>query len=188
MALLRIPLPRFLLFGAALALCRDAGAQPGPTRENQIKADFLLNFAQFVDWPPRAFASPKSPLVVGLLGEDPFGSFLDELARGETVNGRPIVIRRCADPAEARGCQLLFISRSEGSRMRAILSALRGRNILTVGDTALFNRQGGIIRLATENNRIRIKINLTAAQAAGLTLSSQLLARADITAGAPAMQ
>src|SRR5258705_4625430 len=69
-------------------------AQSAPSRENQIKAVFLFNFAQFVEWPAQAFPEARTPLVIGVLGEDPFGAFLDETVRGEKVNNRPLVVQR----------------------------------------------------------------------------------------------
>jgi hypothetical protein len=183
MALLRRGLRRLAAAGLALA-CAGAGlAQDAPSRENQIKAVFLFHFPEFVDWPPATFAKAESPLVIGVLGSDPFGDFLDEMVRGEKVNNRPLTIVRCQSVEEASGCQELFISRSEDGRLASILAQLKGRSILTVSDADFFDQDGGVIRLATENNRIRLKVNLAAARAADLTISSKLLRRADITGG-----
>ena len=78
-----------------LLLCGgDGSAQAGPSREYQIKAVFLFNFAQFVEWPAVAFAGSNSPLVIGILGGDPFGAYLDETVRDEKVNNRPLAIQR----------------------------------------------------------------------------------------------
>src|SRR5204863_5659033 len=104
------------------------------SKEYQIKAVFLFNFAQFVDWPANAFPEAQTPLVIGVLGEDPFGSYLDETVRGEKVNNRPLVVRRYRRVDEIKTCHVLFISRSEANRLEQIFSGLKGRNILTVGD------------------------------------------------------
>jgi len=153
--------------------------QAGPSAEYQIKAVFLFNLAQFVDWPSKAFADPGSPLVIGVLGEDPFGSYLDETLRGERVRNRPLLLQRYRRASEIRACHVLFISRSENDRLEPIFGALRGRSVLTVGDAEDFITRGGMIRLVTEKGKIRIRINADAVRAAGLTISSKLLRLAE---------
>jgi hypothetical protein len=143
--------------------------------EYQVKAVFLFNFAQFVDWPPKAFPEPQTPLVIGVLGEDPFGTYLDETVRGEKVKDRPLVVQRYRRVGEIKTCHVLFISRSETDRLEQILASVKGRNILTVGDAEDFALRGGMIQLVTEKNKIRMRINLEAVKAAGLTISSKLL-------------
>jgi hypothetical protein len=155
-------------------------AEAATLREYQVKAVFLLNFARFVEWPPEAFAGPQAPLVIGVLGDDPFGDYLDETVRGEKVNDRPFVVQRYHHVEEMDGCHVLFISRSEAGRLDSVLAALKGRSILTVSDMDGFAQNGGMIRLVTENNRIRLRINVDAADAARLTISSKLLRLAKI--------
>jgi hypothetical protein len=150
-------------------------AQTATSAEYQVKAVFLFNFAQFVDWPPKAFPDPQAPLVIGVLGEDPFGTYLDETVRGEKANNRPLVVQRYHRIGEIKTCHVLFISRSETDRFEQILNSLRGRNILTVSDAEDFAQRGGMIQLVTEKNKIRMRINLEAVKAANLTISSKLL-------------
>lgn len=152
------------------------------TPEYQLKAVFLFNFTQFVEWPPQAFTDTNSPLVIGVLGNDPFGSYLDETVRGETINGRPLTVQRYNTAEEIKHCHVLFISRSEAARLPQIFASLKGRSILTVGDADNFSRDGGMIRFATVANKIRLRIALEAAKAANLSISSKLLRPADIVA------
>lgn len=148
--------------------------------EYQLKAVFLFNFTQFVDWPTDAFSDAGSPLVIGILGSDPFGAYLDDTVRDERVNGRPLAIQRYARVDEIKTCHVLFVSASEAGHMGQILNALKGRSILTVGDIDSFTRDGGIIRFAMVSTKIRLKISLDTAQAAHLTISSKLLRPAEI--------
>lgn len=158
----------------------EAPAQTAPSREYQIKAVFLFNFAQFVEWPPRAFPDAQAPLVIGVLGEDPFGAFLDETVRGEKMDNRPLVVRRYRRAEDIENCHVLFISRSESGRLEPIIAHLKNRSVLTVCDTEGFAKRGVMIRFLTENNKIRLRINLDAAKAAGLAISSKLLRPAEI--------
>jgi hypothetical protein len=161
---------------------RTAPAETTPPPEYQLKAVFLFHFAQFVEWPPDAFPAAHTPLVIGVLGEDPFGAYLDEAVLGETVNNRSLVVHRYRRVEEIQTCHVLFISRSEAGRLEEILTSLQGRNILTVGDTAGFAARGGMIRFALDANKIRLRVNLAAAQDAHLTISSKLLRPAEIIA------
>ncbi|HWA87560.1 MAG TPA: YfiR family protein [Opitutus sp.] len=154
------------------------------SREFQVKAVFLYNFAQFVEWPPSAFDSPTSPLVIGVLGQDPFGNYLDEAVRGEKVNGHPLVVQRFRRVSDIRTCHILFVSGSEGPRAEQVAENLHGRSILTVCDWEGFARRGGIIRFVMEHSHVRLRINLDAAKDAGLTISSKLLRSAELVTGA----
>jgi hypothetical protein len=165
-----------LLIAASLKLI----AQPTIPPEYQLKAVFLFNFARFVDWPARAFSAPDAPLVIGILGDDPFGGYLDETVRGEKSNDHPLVVQRYRRPSEIHGCHVLFISRSEADRLEQIFSTVRGRAFLTVGELDDFTARGGMIRLANERNKIRIHVNMSAVKTANLALSAKLLGVATI--------
>lgn len=157
-------------FPALLPLARLWSQNVHPTAE-QVKAVFLFNFAQFVEWPDAAFAGPESPLVIEILGEDPFGTYLDETVTGEAVRGRPLVVRRTQRIEDIRNCHILFVSQSAESRFDAILAALKDRPVLVVSDAPGFVRRRGMVGFAFEQSRVRVKINPDAARAAGLTIS-----------------
>jgi hypothetical protein len=154
--------------------------QTAPLRDYQVKAVFLYNFTQFVEWPPDAFSEPGSPLVIGVLGKDPFGSFLDETVAGDTINGHPLVVQRFTNADEVKTCHILFINESDKDRLENILEQLKGRSILTVGDATVFAREGGMIRFFTEDRKTRLLINLEPAKKADLTISSKLLRVAEV--------
>ena len=172
----------YLVCGVMLRGSLAVSAQPGPSKEYQVKAVFLFNFAQFVGWPRSVFARADTPLVIGVLGENPFGAYLDDAVRGEKVDARRLEIRHYRRVEELKACQLLFISRSEADRLETILASLKDRSILIVGDIDDFVQRGGMVQLATAQNKIRLIINNDAAKAANLTISSQLLRSAEIVA------
>jgi len=172
----------FAVFALMLTGRSDLPAQTTTSPEYQIKAVFLFNFAQFVEWPTNAFAGAESPLIIGVLGDDPFGAYLDEIVRGQKVNHRPLAIQRYRGLEEIKTCHLLFVSQSEKYRLDQILASLKDRNILTVGDAESFAQRGGMVRFVTEKNKIRLRINLEAATEAKLTISSKLLRPAEIVA------
>lgn len=172
--------PSKILVGVMLALSFSAIRMPvqsAPATEYQVKAVFLFNFAQFVEWPP---GEGSAPLVIGVLGQDPFGGYLDQTVRGERVNGRPLIVQRYHRVEDIRSCHVLFISRSESDRLDQIISSLKYRRILTVCDST--SGRGVIIRLVTEQNKVKLRINVEAAKAANLTISSKLLRLAQLGA------
>lgn len=160
-----------------LALAADSAGQ---SREYAIKAAFLLNFAQFIQWPASAFANDKAPIVVGVLGDDPFGSVLEQTFQGESVNGRRLVVKRSHRLDDLKSANLLFVSQSEKDRVADILGSLKGASVVTISETPGFAQSGGIINFYIDDNKIRFEVNLGAAQRANLQISSQLLERARI--------
>jgi hypothetical protein len=148
--------------------------------EYQVKAVFVFNFSRFVEWPPQAFTAPNQPFAICILGDDPFGERLDEAVRGEQINQHPLLVRRFRHVAEAEICQILYIDRSEGGQLHQILAALDHRSTLTVSELNDAAEHGGMIQFTTENNRVRLRINVDSARAAGLTISSKLLRPAEI--------
>ena len=158
----------------------SAQSQTEPKGEYALKAVFLYNFCRFIDWPKSAFASPNEPITIGVVGEDPFGSFLKEAVQGETSRGRAIQIVHYSKPEAIGHCHLLFVSRSEAGRTEKILSAVSGKSVVTVGETDAFVDRGGMIALTSEKNHVRLHINPSLLRAASLDVSSKLLRVADV--------
>lgn len=157
------------------ASAASATVPPAASAEYQLKAVFLFNFAQFVEWPAQAFPAPDTPLVIGVLGDDPFGPYLDELVKGEKIGRHLLVVRRYHRVEELTGCHIVFICRSEARDIDRIVARLKGQSLLTVSDADAFTRQGGMVRFAMENGKIRLRINVEAARACALTISSKIL-------------
>jgi len=171
---------------AALGVILAVGqgwAQDVPTKEYEIKAAFLFNFVQFVKWPPAAFASPDAPLCIGILGPDPFAGALDDTIRGEAVNGHKLVLQRSNNIDDLRGCQMIFVARSEANDVGPILTAVNSGPILTVSEIDHFAQDGGDIGFYLSNGKVRFEINPEAARRVGLKISSQLLALGRIVGG-----
>jgi hypothetical protein len=171
---------------ALLCLPAPALAQAAPAAlPYQVEAVFLFNFTQFVTWPAEAFRAPGDPFVICIVGEDPFGSYLDETVAGEKVQDRPLQVRRLQRLDPADHCHIAFVSGSESARVAELLGRLQGPGTLTVSDIEDFGKRGGMIRFVVENRRVRLRVNVDAAKAAGLTISSKLLRIADIVTERP---
>lgn len=149
-------------------------AQHSNPTEYEVKAAYLYNFGKFIEWPAKVSVA-GDPFTICVLGQDPFGASLNATIASETINGRSVVVKRIPRPQEAVSCRILFISSSEESRLKEILATLEQTSALTVSDMPQFTRRGGMIQFVVESNRVRFEVNLTSAERAGLTLSSQLL-------------
>lgn len=159
-----------LFLPASMPLAFAQAAQPS---EYAVKAAFLLNFTRFIQWPIEAFESAESPLELCILGKDPFGSILNDVADGEMVNGRKLVIRRIPVLPTRQSCQAVFID-SKFKDMERVLMSLES-HVLTVSEGNNFLRQGGMISLVVEARRVRFDVNQSKVEKANLKASSQLL-------------
>jgi hypothetical protein len=166
---------RLLLVALAVFLCGFGTSHAQVSREYQLKAVFLYNFAQFTQWPTNAFANDHSPIVIGIIGADPFGHALEETIKGEAIQGRSLVIEHYRRADEIKTCHILYISQSENRYMEQIVRSVSTRPILTVADVDGSPNAEVIIRFIVENNKVHFRINQQAALRAGLILSSRLL-------------
>ena len=169
----------FVLAVVAAITCMHA--EEPVAGEYPVKAAFIFNFAKFVEWPPDAFKGPEDPIAICVLGQDPFGSALEDVVRNKTVTTRAFVVRDVSNAQQASKCHIVFVSASERKRCRSFLGELKGRNILTVGEAEDFIENGGIINFKLKDARVRIEIDAGAAERAKLRISSKLLSLAEIT-------
>jgi len=176
-ALIRLVLLLGLLPAGGPALAAQDAAS-----EEQVKAVFLFNFAHFVDWPPAAFESSQ-PFVIGFVGGEEVVPLLEEAVRGEDRDGHSFQVRRAHSTAPGEPAHILFIGRSQGDQLARLLAAPARRGTLTVSDVPGAAQRGVMIELVNDRNRLRLRINLAAARAAGLTISSNLLRPAEIVGG-----
>jgi hypothetical protein len=165
-----------------VALSIPSGAQTGGSASSEylIKAGFTYNFAKLMQWPDAAFPQADSPIVIGLLGADPFGNTLRDVLAGKTVNGRGFVIKQLKLGTELKDCNNLFVCASETAHLDEIFSIVKGLPILTIGETPNFARRGGIINFILEDDKVHFEVNVEAAKQADITISSRLLALARI--------
>jgi hypothetical protein len=151
-----------------------------PSREYQVKAAFIYNFVQFVKWPKNAFSSDSDPITIGVVGGNPFGDALVRAVSGKVVGGRALVVRYFSDAHDLEACQVLFVNSSDEALMQAIHDKLKDKTMLSIGETDEFLSHGGIIRFYDQDNKVRFEINVDAAEAARLKISSKLLRLAKI--------
>jgi hypothetical protein len=148
--------------------------------EYQLKAAFLYNFTKFVEWPPEVFNSPQDALGVCILGKSSIAKALEQAVSGKLAEERKLVIRQVSDLREVVSCQILFVSSSSRMRWRSILGDPKSIGILTVGETDGFISEGGVINLKNEDGKVRIQINVAAADRQKLRISSRLLSLAQL--------
>jgi hypothetical protein len=161
---------------ACLARAAMASAQAAtPQIEASVKAVFLYNFAKYVTWPATGSIGERSPAEIRICvtGSGEFFNLLKTAVQDEDVDGRPLVPVALDGLDAARTCQILYVGDTRSPDARAWLSAVRGRQVLTVGDGETGNDT--VIGFVRENNRLRFDINRATAGRHGLNVSSKLL-------------
>jgi hypothetical protein len=164
-----------VLLGASAAWA--APQDSTPVTQDRVKAAFLYKFASYVEWPGTAFASPDSPIVIGVAGASPMSRELRLAAEGRQVAGRPLqVLELQADTPLKDCCHILFVG-AESRRDRAAewLANAKARPILTVTDAEEHPAES-VINFLVVDNRVRFDISRDAAERKGLQLRSPLLA------------
>jgi hypothetical protein len=184
------PLVAAALLAVPLAAAAAPGAAPDPpvpiaqhyttTDEYKLKAAYLFNFAKYVEWPGARLPAPDSPIVIGVLGSDPFGDRLDRTVKGRVIGKHPVLVRRARRLEELSGCHMLFVCRSERAREKQIVEWLHETPILTVSEGEDFVRAGGMIWLGRSGDAVEFDVNLDSVRAAGLTMGARMLGSARI--------
>jgi hypothetical protein len=171
----RVPtrLLRLLLTGAQAGAFFTVAAMGQELDEYRVKAAFLYNFAKFVQWPAQVFKNSSTPIAICVLGPSPILRPIEEAVVDKTIEGRAIVVTTRPDIKRANGCQILFVS-------SALPQDARSMGVLTVGETAGFAAEGGVVNFKIESGRVRFEINQDAAEKSGLKISSKLLSLAEI--------
>jgi len=178
---LRVRTAMGLLLCSALMLgSARAGGENDDDGEYRLKLAFIYNFAQFTQWPPEAFRDPAAPLTVCVVGQDPFAGEMEQTLHGRRAAGHPVEIKRLKLEDDPKGCHMIFVRANEKRAAGKILSAVRGSNTLTVGESRGFAELGGVINLVLDDNKLRFEVNLNAATQSRLRISSKVLALAKI--------
>jgi len=158
----------------------QVGGHAQTVSEYQAKALYLYNFAKFVDWPVEAFSGSAAPFQLCVFRENPFGSDLVQIVEGKGIAGHPVMVVTVQNEDQARGCQIVFISRSQSKQLNQILGVLGHVSALTVGESKGFVQQGGIINFVVQDDRVQFEVNQKAAELARLNISSRLLSLAKL--------
>lgn len=168
----------FLLwFGLALVPTAEErqSAPVSGVGEYEVKAAFVFRFLQLIEWPDSAFASPKSPIIIGILAPDPFGTALEQIVGGEQIGTRSIEIRRAEDSQALQPCHLLFVPRTRAAQADPALMGSPPHGVLLVGESPDFLEQGGMVNFYPEDKRIRFEIRPAQVERAGIRVRSRLL-------------
>lgn len=165
-----------LLAGLALYAGLSQPTRAGDASlEYAVKANYLYKFTPFVEWPPAAFETPASPFNLCVAGHDPFGAAMERVVRDRRVGDHPVMLIRLPIVAKGAACHMLFLGRSRVQTPQQMLAAVAGQPILTVADQGL-SAKGAMVQFVLVDGRVRFEIRPDAVQAAGLNLSSKLLA------------
>ena len=159
----------------SLVITPSAPAQTKAAGENELKAAFVAKFPLFVSWPEKSFETPTSPIVIGLLGRNTLGPYLEAALKDKVAGGHPVMVKICETVEEAAACQIVFIAESDKATVETILKQLAKHTVLTVSDEPNFAERGGMLGLAESDRKIRLEANVEAIQHSNLRVDPQLL-------------
>jgi hypothetical protein len=165
---------RTTLFGvaASLLIALPAKAAQSTSVETAVKATYLTKFPSYLDWPPRQLPA-GAPIILCVIGTDPFGATLDQAASGGTSGGRTLIVRRYASASDVEKCHIAYLGGSVRDVMAAIASA-RASPVVTVTDSR--NAAAiGMIHFQLIGNSVKFDIDAYKASRAGVGISSKLL-------------
>jgi hypothetical protein len=174
---------RFLVLAALLVGAR-AEAQV-PMAESQVKAMFVYNFLKFVEWPFASSSGPKDPFVVGIVGQGETADATERFLESKAIGERPLVVRRIKWDQSLAGVQAAFVIESDAKKLQHVLGAAAAAGVLSIGEGEGFATRGGVIGLLVEDRKVRFDVDTTAAKAAGLRISSKLLALTRVVHSSP---
>lgn len=181
-------LPGFFSHSLALALLLSVCAASAADRvrvrsESEVKALFFVTLARYIDWPTNAFSSQTAPIVVGVIGENPFGELLESLTAGEEVRGRRLQVARFTTAENLNNCHLLFLGNMTTLRQEVELARIGQKPIVTVSDREGFARKGGMVEMyINPEKKVRLRISKGVVDRAGVTISPALLRQAELVA------
>lgn len=161
------------IMGAAILQASSMGGDETVAR--QVKAAYLLHFAQFVYWPKQSGVDGSTSLVIGVLGPDPMVAVLEKTVAGKRLANRPVEVKQFNSAGQIDRCDILFVPHSASKRAQGVLVAVAGKPVLTVSDREGFSSGGGMIEFLLIDDSVRFAINNAAVEQAGLKLNSELL-------------
>jgi hypothetical protein len=177
---LSVPVGLLALLLAAVVTAQPAAEQMRREAEQQVRAQFVYNFANFVEWPEDAFAGPEAPIKICLFGLVDFAPYLYTFS-GTRIGGRPLVVQKASEIEEIRaGCHILYVGWDERVRLPTFWQEIRYIYVLSIGDRQGFADKGGIINILRTRDRVQFDVNIENALLNGLFLDSDLLALARV--------
>lgn len=186
----RLGAAKFRMLASMLLACLPATLAGVAARaeqampEQQVKAAYILNFTRYASWPAPTLAEPHAPLVVCMVG--PGATDMAHQLQKRAAGSHPLELRIVSKVEETEPCHAVYLGLPERSRQSAWLTRLREQAILTIGDSASFLADGGMINMLLVDGSIRFEVNLTAAKHSGVSLNPRMLALAERVVGGDA--
>jgi hypothetical protein len=175
-------LASFIIAAGSSATAQDEGGNTN-TLERGVKAAFLYKFLSYIEWPPAALPKPGSPFVIGVAGADTVAAELSQIARGRTVSGRPVTVKRIRNGESLSDLHMLFIGRGESARQAQLLKATQQHSIVTVTETEGALAQGSMINFRLADGRVRFDVSMDSVEKSDLKFSSRMLSIASSVHG-----
>jgi hypothetical protein len=150
------------------------GAQEGaPYSEQAIKAVFLYRFAEFVNWPTNP--NEGSEFTIGVLNADGIAGELESLLAHHHVKDRQASVRRLTRVQDIGDSMIVYVGVGSKQDLAGVLGQIGKQPVLLVTDSDRALEHGSMINFRIVDRHVRFEVSVTAAERAGLSISSELL-------------
>lgn len=181
---MRLPVPRarvrVLLLGllSAALLFPHASAEEVQSEEQavatSIKSAFIRYFCTYIDWPDSAFATPESPIVIGVIGSEAMADTLHAVVGNRTAHGRAMEVRLLDpdDPLDA--LHLLFVADAMRKHIPGLAAEAAAHGVPVITESPGGLEAGGAFNFIIEDDRVKFDISPAVIRSLGLDVSAQL--------------
>lgn len=148
--------------------------------EYALKKVLIFKITTLVEWPKDSKVyNPKTPIVIAIIGENPFDGQLKSLAESKRkIKNKPVIVKHIHSAEEIEDSDILFISSSERYDISKIIKHIQNKPILTIGDTKGYVEKGVMIEFTLRQDKMKFKINKKQADKSKIYINSTLLANA----------
>jgi hypothetical protein len=174
-----LPRPLLALLSALYLLLGSIGtswAEASPDDvARQIKAAYLVKFANYIEWPPGSFEGPESPIVIGVIGADRLADELQRITHDRQVGKRPVAVRRLTTSDTSARVHILYMGTRAGDRLKSWFQSVEGQPMLSVTDSTHDLAHASAIKFVIDKNRVRFDVSVPAAERSGIKITALLL-------------
>ena len=137
--------------------------------ERAVRAAYVFQLTRYVEWP-----TETKQLTVGVLANRETSEFLQKILDGKTTDSRSLRVMLSPADDEWPNCNILYVDDAQAKKQLAELNKRGTNNVLTVGESPAFLRDGGMVALVRTGDKVQIQLNLEAARRSGIKLNPRL--------------
>lgn len=160
-----------LLIGSGTARAEDSPDDVA----RQIKAAYLVKFANYIEWPPGSFEDPESPIVIGVIGADRLADELQRVTQTRLIGTRRVAVRKLTTRDTSARVHMLYMGTRAGGQLGEWFNSVEGQPVLSISDSTHDLAHASAIKFVVDNNRLRFDVSVPVAERSGIRITAPLL-------------